>query len=150
MSKLPIPAFVRVQGLPESFGRTAAWLLAIVLLLISSACASRPFYDTAPPMPTALSPEQGTVLRAQEPIEFVWTRTAETEAYEFHIFNAQNSDIDRYMKTELEPSTICDDRHCRLHLYLSLPESSRHAWRVRSVNMAGKSAWTRSVFSFAP
>ena len=120
----------------------------IAVLTLLSACATTPFYDYPPPMPRALTPETGTSLRAGEPVEFSWRRTEDTESYDFHVFNAENSDIARYMKTDLRAEDICSGDHCSINLYLALPESERHAWRVRASNNAGKSAWTRTLFTF--
>lgn len=125
-------------------------LLSVLLFVAVTGCASTPWYDSPPPMPEAIGPQSGSTLSAGEPVEFLWTQTPDTEFYEFHVFNAQNSDIQRYMKTDLRPSDICDGAYCRVDLYLSLPASERHAWRVRSGNIAGKSAWTRSLFTFRP
>lgn len=101
-------------------------------------------------MPGVVSPEAGAIVRAGEPVRFEWSRTGDTESYDFHVFNAENSDIARYMKTGLLPADVCVAERCSINLYLSLPESNRHAWRVRASNMAGKSAWTRTLFTFVP
>ncbi|MGQ7845392.1 hypothetical protein ACUNV4_12995 [Granulosicoccus sp. 3-233] len=132
-------------------GSTSTFMLrtsSIAVLAFLGACASRPYYDYPPPMPQSLEPVAGAELRAGEPVEFSWRRADDTESYDFHVFNAENSDISRYMKTGLLAADICTADRCSLHLYLSLPDSSRHAWRVRSSNNAGKSAWTRTLFTF--
>ena len=132
----------------RSFRKTVLHLGCVAVLTFLSACASTAYYDYPPPMPRALAPEAGAILRSGEPVEFSWRRTDDTESYDFHVFNAENSDIARYMKTGLLAADICSADHCSINLYLSLPESERHAWRVRASNIAGKSAWTRTLFTF--
>lgn len=99
-------------------------------------------------MPEVISPPSAAELGNVSTVEFIWHATQQTESYEFHIFNAQTSDIKTYMRTNLKAETICRDELCSITLTLSLPESNRHAWRVRSTNVAGWSAWTRRQFSW--
>lgn len=134
----------------RSAGRIALRLGAVSVFLLLGACATKPFYDYPPLMPNPIEPQAGALLHPGEPVEFVWTRTEDTESFDFHVFNATNSDISQYMKTDLSPESVCTGNRCSINLYLSLPESDRHAWRVRASNVAGKSSWTRTLFGFAP
>lgn len=129
--------------------RAALRLIPAGLLALLSACATTPYYDYPPNMPQAIAPEIGATLQAAEPVEFSWHKSDDAESYDFHVFNAETSDIARYMKTGLPAADICTGERCSINLYLSLPESDRHAWRVRASNMAGKSAWSRTLFTFA-
>ncbi len=129
--------------------RAALRMISAGLLAFLSACATTPYYEYPPSMPQAMTPEVGATLQAAEPVEFSWRRSDDAENYDFHVFNAETSDIARYMKTGLPAADICTGERCSINLYLSLPESDRHAWRVRASNMAGKSAWSRTLFTFA-
>lgn len=100
-------------------------------------------------MPGNVSPPVGTLVSEKKSVLFVWDVTPDTESYDFHIFNAQNSAIDQYMLVDLNPDEVCSGDTCSINLKVSLPDSDRHAWRVRASNMAGKSAWTRSMFTFS-
>lgn len=124
----------------------AAAILSSGLL---SACASTPWYDTPPFMPVNVSPTEGTIITPKIPVVFTWDESFQAETYDFHIFNAETRAIDQYMQTGLKPSEICSAGSCRISLKLSLPDSNRHAWRVRASNIAGQSAWTRSIFTFS-
>ncbi|ASJ76258.1 hypothetical protein [Granulosicoccus antarcticus] len=123
--------------------------VAVMASTLLSACASSPWYDNPPPMPGNASPPPGTLVSSKKSVLFVWDATAETESYDFHIFNAENSAIDQYMMVGLNPDEVCSGDTCSINLNVSLPDSDRHAWRVRSSNMAGKSAWTRTIFTFS-
>ncbi len=104
---------------------------------------------TPPLMPVKVSPPEGTVVTPGTVVIFAWDTTFQAETYDFHIFNAQTSAIDQYMLTGLKPAEICSGDTCSISLKLSLPDSERHAWRVRALNNAGQSAWTRSIFTFS-
>lgn len=121
----------------------------VMVSALLSACASSPWYDNPPPMPGNASPPPGTLVSSNKSVLFVWDATPQTESYDFHIFNAQNSAIDQYMLTGLDPDEVCSGDTCSINLKVTLPDSDRHAWRVRSSNMAGKSAWTRTIFTFS-
>lgn len=123
-------------------------IMAAAAICLVSACSRTPWYDDPPVQPMPLSPAPGAVLLPGD-TTFTWSRTAQTESYDFHVFNDETKDIDRYMLQGLNPATICAADTCSISLQLALPDSSRHAWRVRASNVAGKSAWTRSLFTFS-
>lgn len=148
MREPSVSAVVFLRATHRVVGRAARSMVAIGALAFLSSCASTPFYEYPPAMPVVMAPEAGVTLRTGESVEFVWNRPADTESFDFHVFNAENSDIARYMKTDLAAANICSAERCSINLYLALPESNRHAWRVRASNVAGKSAWTRTLFSF--
>jgi len=136
----------RCSALSERKSTYVATLFLMALQI--SSCATQPWYDTPPVMPVPVSPEVAAVLGPAAMVTFTWEATTRTETYDIHIFNAVNSDIDRHMQRGLRPSQVCQDGICRVTLSLSLPASDRHAWRVRSVNVAGFSAWTRNLFTW--
>lgn len=127
--------------------RNLALLMGALMLV---GCATTPWYDNPPRTPEPISPAENASLGSIAKVQFTWNATDETESYEFHIFNATNSDIQTYMLKDLRPDKVCQGQICGITLSLSLPESNRHAWRVRSTNIAGASTWTRRVFSWAP
>ena len=142
----PLSALATSLRTRAVFAHIVAAVMSIVLL---SACASAPWYDTPPYMPVKVSPLEGAVVNPGTPVVFAWDAINEADTYDFHIFNVETSDIDQYMLTGLKPSEICSGGTCSVSLQLSLPDSDRHAWRVRAANMAGQSAWTRSIFTFS-
>jgi len=141
---------IDTQWLFSAFSERKSTNLAILFLvsLLISSCATQPWYDTPPPMPVPVSPEVAAELGPAALVIFTWEATTSTETYDIHIFNAVNSDIDRHMQRGLKPSQVCQDGICSVTMSLSLPASDRHAWRVRSVNVAGFSAWTRNLFTW--
>lgn len=122
--------------------------LILLFTLGVAGCANHPWYDNPPSMPEAISPPSGAELGDISTVKFTWRATKQTESYEFHIFNAQTNDIKTYMRKNLKADALCSAELCSMTLALSLPESNRHAWRVRSTNVAGASAWTRRLFSW--
>lgn len=147
-SQMHMSSFVSQASQPFCGKRFTPCFLGTVLLLCMSACASRPWYDAPPPMPVPLSPEVKAELGTPTAVEFVWSRTGQTEGYDFHVFNGVTTDIDQYMLRNLQPEQICAGDTCRVRVPLALPASKRHAWRVRSYNNAGRSAWTRHLFTW--
>ena len=101
-------------------------------------------------MPLAITPEAESRFLSGEYVTFSWSRSDTAEHYDFHLFNANTSDIDQYYKRDLIPDRICDATLCSIALTVRLPESDRHAWRVRASNIAGKSSWTRTLFAIVP
>lgn len=113
-------------------------------------CATTPWYDTPPRMPVVITPEVGVPFLSGENVTFVWSSSDTAEHYDFHLFNATNSDIDEYFNRDLDPASVCDGDTCSITLTVRLPESDRHAWRVRAGNVAGNSSWTRTLISIVP
>jgi len=101
-------------------------------------------------MPLAEIPGINAQFMYEESVTFSWTRSDTAEHYDFHLFNATNSDISEYYYPELKPSDVCTVETCSINLTVRLPVSNRHAWRVRAGNVAGKSNWTRTIFSILP
>lgn len=122
-------------------------LVSVAMLLITTSCVSTDWYESPPVMPQAISPVIHAEKLAGQLVKFEWSRTESTEYFEFHIFNGESTDIAQYMTLNLLPKRICNEQTCSLTLSLDLPVSERHAWRVRSGNMAGLSTWTRSLFT---
>ena len=122
--------------------------IALIPLMLLAGCASNRWYDNPPPMPVPVSPTPKAALGPNPQVTFTWKPSDTATGYDFHIFNSENSDIDRYMKRNLAPGDVCRDGLCTLSLALSLPESERHAWRVRAVNNAGASSWTRNLMTW--
>lgn len=122
-----------------------------IAVWVASGCASKPWYDAPPPMPQPVSPSVSAILGSVDEVEFLWRASEHTEHYDFHIFNAQTSDIDQFMLKGMSVASICQGDLCGITINIgSLPVSERHAWRVRSTNMAGFSGWSRSLFTWQP
>ncbi|MFK7857018.1 MAG: hypothetical protein AB8B79_23085 [Granulosicoccus sp.] len=113
-------------------------------------CATTPWYDDPPSMPGVIAPEVGAPFLSGENITFSWFSSETAEHYDFHLFNATNSDIEEYFNRDLDPANVCTGDTCSITLTVRLPESDRHAWRVRAGNVAGNSSWTRTLFSIVP
>lgn len=131
-------------GLP---GSVFLWL---ALAGMVQGCAWRTYYESPPATPQVLEPVNAAVLGNDVPVRFVWRETADTEHYEFHVFDRTTSDIQRYFKAPLYPSSVCAAGLCSLTLTFDMPVVEGHAWRVRSANSAGKSAWSRTLFKIEP
>lgn len=97
-----------------------------------------------------LSPEADSQFLSGESVLFRWSRTEAAEHFDFHIFNVTNSDITQYSYQQLKSVNVCVGETCSISLSVRLPESDKHAWRVRAGNIAGKSDWTRTLFSIMP
>jgi len=119
----------------------------VICSLVLSACASAPYYDNRPSAPANISPEAAVDIVAGTDTEFVWDAAQRVSYYEFHLFNNTNADIQQYYMRNLEPSQVCAASRCSLRVKVDLPVATRHAWRVRAVNNAGASVWTRTIFN---
>jgi hypothetical protein len=132
-------------------GRALA--LAAMTVALLSACATSDPYDVppsvpVPQMPVPIGPASNADLSKLPNIVFSWEQTEHATNYEFHIYNSLNSDIDRYMVKDLSNEENCHNKVCGIKVRLVLPDSRNHAWRVRAINAAGTSAWTRRVFTW--
>lgn len=121
-------------------------LLTAITVLALSGCATRTFYDAPPPMPIPVEPAVDSVLANGVPVRFVWQASRDTDYYEFHIFNRLTSDISQFYRSNLLPASVCGGGLCALTMTFSMPLSDSHAWRVRAVNNAGFTDWSRSIF----
>ena len=98
-----------------------------------------------PGIPNPVRPA-GLEIQNETLVEFVWQSIPEATAYDFHIFDAVNTEMVDTL-TELPATTLCqNDNVCRLTRTVRLSPSSAHAWRVRAINSNGRSAWTRTEF----
>ncbi len=68
----PFSALVARLHPRAGFAQISAAFMAIVLL---SACASSPWYDTPPYMPAKVSPPEGTVVTPETTVIFAWDVT---------------------------------------------------------------------------
>jgi len=101
---------------------------------------------TTPAVPSPVSPE-GNDFRSDDLVEFVWRAIPDATGYDFHIFDAVNTEMVDTLN-DLPATTVCQSGElCRLTRSIALPPSAAHAWRIRAVNDKGRSDWTRSVFS---
>ena len=129
-------------------------LRVVVPTLFLSACAiATELYEPTPLppvpfMPVPVAPAEGIELSQFEEVVFSWQATEHAERYEFHVFNSLTKDTKRYMLIGLKPSETCINDICSVSLRLEMPESTRHAWRVRAINESGASQWTRKLFSW--
>jgi len=110
-------------------------------------CATPEWHDTPPGMPAAIAPGVGAELVAGAPVRFSWTPAERATHYDFHVFDRESGDIMRHDRSALDARTACDADECAVTLPITLSEIDGHAWRVRAGNVAGKSGWTRSIFS---
>jgi len=110
-------------------------------------CASAPYYRDAPDMPAIVAPVGGSALILNADTRFEWRPGERGSPYDFHVFNRRTGDIERYFMREMPSADICSETICSVTLSLALPYMSGHAWRVRAGNHAGKSTWTRKMFS---
>lgn len=129
-------------------------LRVVVPTLFLSACAiATELYDPTPLppvpfMPVPVAPAGGIELSQFDEVVFSWQAAEHAERYEFHVFNSLTKDTKRYLLTGLKPSETCVNDICSVSLRLDMPESTRHAWRVRAINESGASPWTRKLFSW--
>lgn len=119
-----------------------------------SACAiATELYEPTPPppvpyMPEPVAPAEGIELSQFDEVVFSWRASQHADRYEFHVFNAINKDTQQYFLRDLRPKDNCINDICSISIKLNLPESERHAWRVRAVNESGASQWTRKLFTW--
>ena len=132
----------------EFLGRKSTRIFTLLLVSVTAGCASSRWYDTPPSTPVPISPQATETLGPAPSVTFSWKAAERAETYDFHVFNVATSDIDKHMSRALRPSEICRGGTCSITMSLSLPSSERHAWRVRGVNIAGASAWTRNLFTW--
>ena len=121
-------------------------LIAIFLVGGVTACAHSPEFETAPLMPKNMLPVVDSNLRNGVEITFSWTEVALAVDYEFHVFDRSSGAL-LNQRAGINPSIACAESVCTLTETLDLPPMRRHAWRVRAVNPAGQSMWSRSVFN---
>ena len=128
--------------------------LAMALLCTGlGGCALPVAYDEPPPMPAPLSPAVGASLVVDTPTRFVWAPVKRAAHYDFHLFDRETRDIERYYRAALDPAEVCrgeageEGAECAVTLSVALPYLEGHAWRVRAGNNAGKSGWTRREFT---
>lgn len=122
-------------------------LVLVATTLAMSACTSRIRYEAPPLMPLPVEPITGIALSNAVPTRFVWQAARNTEYYEFHIYDRTTTDIQRYYRTPLRPSSVCGGELCSITITLAMPQDTGHAWRVRAFNNAGFSEWSRTIFS---
>lgn len=131
--------------------RFVAWsFISICAVFSLSSCASTAWYENPPGMPIVVTPELDSPFLSGQSVTFTWIGSQTAENYDFHLFNAINSDITQYYNRELKPASVCRGESCSITLSVRLPESDKHAWRVRAGNIAGKSSWTRTLFTILP
>lgn len=133
-----------------SLGR--GWITVMAFVFLSGCGLPGPFEMTParplPAMPVPIGPGSNADLSKLDNIVFTWERTEHADRYEFHIFNALNADVDRYMLRGLTNEATCHGNICGIKVRLVLPDSKGHAWRVRAINESGASAWTRRLFTW--
>ncbi|MFT7210889.1 MAG: hypothetical protein ACI9XK_001128 [Granulosicoccus sp.] len=121
--------------------------------IVLSGCTISDSYE-APPigplptMPVPVGPASNVDLSKLPNIVFSWERMENAVTYEFHIYNALNADIDKYMVTGLNNDENCHQNVCAIQERLVLPDSRGHAWWVRALNVVGISAWARRPFTW--
>lgn len=136
-----------LKRLPERKLPALAVLLAVGWIASSvSGCTSERIYDSVPLVPINVSPSEESEIANDSSVTFVWQSSTGAQYYEFHIFNQQTKDINQYYRRNLQAGDVCQNGSCQLTLNVSLPEAADHAWRVRAVNNAGFSGWTRTRF----
>lgn len=126
------------------YPRSLVWALS--LLWILSGCADAPEFVHTPQMPRNLTPEVDSSHGNGLPVTFQWRAVELASEYEFHVFDRSNAAVVNE-RSKLYPERICVDSICSIEEVLSLPLMSGHAWRVRAVNFAGPSPWSRSTFT---
>ena len=126
--------------------RLAVFLAVGWVVSSVSGCASGPLYDSVPLVPVNVSPAEETEIANNTSVTFVWQASDTAQYYEFHLFNQQTKDINQYFRRNLQAGDVCQGGSCQLTISVSLPEATDHAWRVRAVNNAGFSGWSRTRF----
>ncbi len=89
----------------------------------------------APLVPTPLEPDHGDEM-VEIPTLFTWSRASGADYYQLQV--AEGSDFDR----PVVDSSLVDSTRLVVDL---LEHSTTYIWRVRAVNAAGRSVWTRGV-----
>lgn len=102
-----------------------------------------------------LAPANGEELVINTATRFSWRGADDADLYEFHVFDRQSGDIERYYRRGLQARDICrtndaDGPVCTIELAIALPYLDGHAWRVRAGNVAGWSSWSRDLFTMVP
>lgn len=124
----------------------------MAIVFLPGCAVGNPFVEQPigplPAMPEPVGPASNADLSKLANIVFSWKRTEHAVGYEFHIFNALNADVDTYMITGLTNEANCHGDVCGIKVRVALPDSKGHAWRVRAINEAGASAWSRRVFTW--
>lgn len=98
-------------------------------------------------MPVIVAPVEGSALIINAETRFEWRPAERATHYDFHLFNRQSGDIQRYYQRELSSSSVCSQDICTVLVSVALPYLPGHAWRVRAGNHVGKSTWTRTTFT---
>lgn len=117
-----------------------------MFLLLLGGCATSPEFETPPRMPQNLLPVHDSDLRNGVEITFSWRSVALAVDYEFHIFD-RSSGASVNQRVRINPDKACVDSICTIVETLDMPILKYHAWRVRAVNPAGQSGWSRSLFN---
>jgi len=115
--------------------------------MVITACSTRTVYDSPPATPLTVFPAEAQQISRGQMVRFVWRMTADTQSYDFHLFDRTSGDITRYAQSSLSPQRICREGACSIEVVVNLPVDKGHAWRVRATNSAGSSAWSRTVFA---
>lgn len=99
-----------------------------------------------PSTPRPVSPN-GIDVESETLVEFVWRAIPEATGYDFHIFDAVNTQMVDVLN-DMPATTVCQSRElCRITRTVKLSPSDAHVWRIRAVNQNGQSTWTRSNFN---
>lgn len=100
---------------------------------------------SSPAVPSPVRPA-GIDVKAQTLVEFVWRNIDGATGYDFHLFDAINTEMVDPLN-DLPATVVCQGGNlCRIIRAVELPPSTAHAWRIRAVNENGRSEWTRTEF----
>jgi len=108
-------------------------------------CAESPEFVYLPVVPRVLEPTKDSLLQNGVEITFRWRAVEYTSEYQFHVFDRSTDQLVN-RRVGLYPERVCDQDVCSITEVLDLAIMDGHAWRVRAVNPAGPSPWTRTVF----
>ncbi len=104
----------------------------------------------APAVPDPLQPLSGSSAKANSLVDFVWRAVPDATSYDFHLFDSENRTMVDVL-TNIPATTVCQSgSSCQLTRKINLPAANDHAWRIRAINNAGQSAWTRVTFAVEP
>jgi len=102
-----------------------------------------------PATPDMLLPASGAIVEAEISQNFSWQPANLASAYEFQLVNGNPDDLPLPADTvsAFIPASNCSASVCSVSVTIDFPVNSEPLWRVRSVNLAGESAWASSTIT---
>ncbi len=101
-----------------------------------------------PATPIPVFPAANADINEGATVTFQWEASTDATTYDFHFFNNREGERGTLPYVlGLDAASVCTDGECAWTTQVELPIASQHAWRVRAVNTAGTSSWSRHTFN---